>query len=169
MTRRAVALLGGLSLTGSCYEIDEIGPVTIFSFARGPLIAVIVACVIGGLAGAWLTRRPARRKNGLGYIALAAFIGAGIAPSAWRDRIIITPAVTEHTTGPWFLPQDHRIRYANVDFISIQNVQSFRSTHRTWFVHMKHGEIDTISMGDLGDNNEDVILSKLRAYGVRFR
>jgi hypothetical protein len=133
------------------------------------LIAVIVACVIVGLVGAWLTRRPVRRKNGFGYIALAAFLGAGIAPSAWRDRIIITPAMTEHTTGVWFVPQDHRIRYANVDFISIQNVQGFRSTHRTWFVHMNNGEVEKVSMGDLGNNNEDVIRSILRAYGVRFR
>jgi hypothetical protein len=151
------------------YRVDETGFTTTLTFSPELLLCLGIVCVAVGLAGVWCLTKPVHRRGGVAIIAVAMLAGLVVVPAMSDDRVQITETHAEQITRPFFSPRVNRIDYSLVDFVTIREVYSRRSTSRVWFVHQTNGAIEEIDFGDLWENNEAFIVRKLRNYGVRFR
>jgi hypothetical protein len=166
----AVVLAGLLAVSSGCYRIEEEGTTTTLRFSQELLLGLIAICVGGGLGCAWLVIRPKQRAKGILFTVVAGFFAVAILHAMWHDRVVLTPTGAEQTVAHlWFSPTVKRIRYAAVDYIAIREIQGRRFRQRVWFVHLIDGTLEEIDFGDLWENNEDLIVEKLRGYRVQFR
>lgn len=170
MTLRVVLLVGVLTVVAGCYKIDDDGATTTLTFSRNFLLGLTAGWTVAGLVVAWLATRLTQRRTGLVVIAAVAVLGVAVLPGMWRDRVVITSTTAEQSTGFWLAPTVSRIVYADVESITIKEVRGRRSReNRVWFVHQVNGETNEINPWDLWKNNEDLVVRKLREYGVKFR
>jgi hypothetical protein len=169
MTSRAVVLAGLLALSSGCYRIEEEGTTTTLRFSQELLLGMTVLCVGIVLAFGWWVMRPQpQRQKGIAVTVVAGFVCGAILSGMWQDRIVITPTEAVQPIGFWFAPAVKRIRYAAVESISIWEVPRRGHRRRVWFVRRIGGTVEEIEFGDLWVNNEELIVQKLRGYGVKF-
>ena len=170
MRLRTVVLVAVLSAIAGCYKIDDDGATTTLTFSRNFLLGLTAALIVAGVVGAWLATKPTQRSTGLILSAVVGVLGVVLLPGIWRDRVVITSTTARQSTGPWFAPTVNHILYADVESITIKDVRGRGSrTKRVWFVQQVNGETYEIYLWVLWENNEDLVVRKLREYGVKFR
>ena len=175
VARLRLGLLVGFALVNlGCYRIREDGGVTTLTYAHDTLLGLTSACVVVGLAGTWLLWKLGLRGPARIFAIVAGLFAVVIVPDLWLDRVTISATVAEQRTGFWFMPVTNRIRYADVDWVEIRLVttrgrRGVNYENRMWFIHRKDGSRRDINFGDLWEDNEVFIVSKLRGYGVQIR
>ena len=153
----------------STYRLEEVGTTATLRYQHGFVILVgVVSLLVLGVGLFLLLRSSARRFGAMLALfgGMFAFIGA---PDMWMDRVVITPTEIRQTMGFWFSPRyTIGFRYADVRLVSIRQVKQRRSTHRVWLVSYTSGIQEEISPGDLWDNSQNIIVERLRGFGVQF-
>jgi hypothetical protein len=153
----------------STYRLEEAGTTATLSYQHGFVLLVGAISLVVLAIGLIVLRRPAARRFG----AVLSFCGGLFvfiaAPGMWNDRVVITPTEIRQARGVWFLPQDTTgFRYSDVASISIRNVRKGRSSARVWLIAYTSGIHEEIDPGDLWADSEDIVVERLRGYGVQF-
>ena len=168
MKHRSIIVVLAPFMTPACYSVEDSGTTTTLSFHAGLILALGAVAAVALFVGIALARRRRSRSLGVGITLFGLFAGGIIVPAMWVDRVVITPTELRQKTGFWFAPTHKGFRYSDVESVSIRAVKSRRSTNRVWFLKLVGGGQGDIDPGDLWENNEGLVVDKLRGFGVRF-
>ena len=166
--RCAAAALALLSLAG-CHAVEESPERTVIRFdalSRVVMIAVPAAVIAAATALAYRFR-AARIPAGI-VIFCTAGLGGLLVPGMYLDAVVITPTEIDQPRGFWFERSPRGFRYADVRSVSIRDVREGEATIRVWTLRRKDGTTRELDPGDLWNFNEDLVVRKLRGYGVAF-
>ena len=181
--RKTVVLLMGLAATGcggdlraqsldsiaaarsSYYRIEEVGGTITLSYAHGFVFIVGVVSLVALAVGILLLSRPQSGRFGRGLTFFGGLFGLVGVPAMWSERVVITPTEIRQESVFWHLG----FRYSDVASIAIREVKSGRSYSRVWFITRTDGGQGEIDPGDLWDKNQDLVVDRLRRFGVRFQ
>jgi hypothetical protein len=169
----AVVTAGLVLLAGGCYDVREADGQTTIRFAAWvqALIVTVPLVLLVGVA-LFLRRGAAEQVKPWGLFAVLCAVAVGVVPGICLDTVTITPWRITQRTGFWFLPNEKGFAYAGVGEVSIVDhtlpTRRGLRTERHWIVRYRNGTTEDIDPGDLWDNNEDLVVRKLEAYGVRF-
>lgn len=171
MSYRSMMILAlGLS-TRQCYSVQDSGGTTTLGFRQELVLGLgAAALVLTAIGVAMVLARPGpKRVTRLVLAAYAIFVGVLILPAMWRDRIVISPTEIWQKSGPWFTPNHKGFRYQNVKSVLRLEISASLRSGRMWVVEYVDGGREEFNLGTLWENNEDVIVAKLRGFGVQFR
>jgi len=156
-----------VTITG-CYAVEESAEKTVIRFSPMSRLAMIAVPLFLLLVGFILCLFRATRVAGLLGICATVLLGVLVLPGMYMDTVVITPTGITQTTGLWFSPTVKGFQYADVRSVSILKVQKQRRTARIWVVQYNNGTTEEIDPGDLWEFNEELVVKKLRGFGVKF-
>ena len=188
-----------LLMASGCYTIEDDGATTTLRYSQQCILGLTVAWAIVGFVAAWFTSilvpelhlqfsrkaRARQRRRGVLVAIVAGVIGVIVIRGMWRESVVITPTVAEETLFRFSsAPMVRRITYSEVDSITIgprtrgrPAVPSgsgfllsyvFPKRPGKWFIH-RVGATDETYFGDVWNGNKELIIRRLRGYGVRIR
>lgn len=168
MGRRALPAL--LPLLAGCYVSDEDPDRIVFRFATWLLLLVGGVGVALAVVAVLVARsRADGRKKAIAVLLPALVLGLFL-PGMALDRVVVTPEEIQQTTGFWFLPNRKGFRYADVHSVRIlERVSSKGVPYDVWRIQFRNGRSEELDPGDLWEKSSEVIVPRLRAYGVDVR
>lgn len=164
--RRFVLLCLCMTICG-CTEATRTGDKAIWTFA--PWVGVLV--LLGALAGIgagflWMVFRD--KWTGIAGIAFFVIIGVIAAPAMFTDFCEVTPEGFHLRTGIWFAPNEHRIRFDEVNSMQMITERGRRSSSTFLVSQTRQGQVKT-PIGDLMRNGPiDDIIMQVRRRGIPF-
>jgi hypothetical protein len=165
---RTTALLAALMLCvfSGCYEHVSRGNESIYRFAWWVGPAVIAGGILAVPIG-WLIRKRVPRWGFVLMVMGPVLLGI-VAPSSYRDRVLIDDDRFEATYGFWFSPSVHRVRFDDLNEIHYVAVRGRRGriNHEIHCLK-KDGQTSVVHSGDLVKNTVPELLARASAKGVR--
>ncbi|MBX9678545.1 MAG: hypothetical protein K2X38_07255 [Gemmataceae bacterium] len=164
--RRLVFLCVCISLSG-CTEVTRTGDKAIWTFAPWVGLLVLLGALVGIAGGfLWLVFRD--KWTGIAGTAFFVILGVIAAPAMFTDFCEVTPEGFHLRTGIWFAPNEHRIRFDEVDSIHMTTERGRRSSSTFLVSNTRQGQVRT-PVGDLMRHGPiDDIIAQVRRRGIPF-
>jgi hypothetical protein len=127
-----------------------------------------VAIVTGALA-VLCFRRPRARRFGWIFGVVAFIAGALVAPSMFKDRIIVGSRSLTVKTGFWFAQLTKGFDYEGVSFVGFKAHRNLKGEEiLIWEIHYQDGNILGMELNDLWRLNAQETRAALETRGINF-
>lgn len=156
---------------GGCYDVSETPERTVLHFSSTVKVLLIVLPAAAMLVCMISLLRSSHRVSAIVLLCIALAFVVLVVPGICNDEVVVSDKGVWQRTGFWFAPTTKGFNCDGVLFVELIKVEkrSGRSRHEenVWVIHNRDNTHPRIDPGDLWDNNEALILQKIKGYGVK--
>lgn len=165
-----VAVIAWLA-AGGCYDVSETPERTVLHFGSTVKVLLVVVPALVVLAGLVNLIRSSSRGRAIVYLFIVVTLTVLLVPGIYNDEVVVSDKGVWQRTGFWFVPNTKGFNYDGVLFVELIQVEKRsrrgKRMENAWVIHNRDNTHPQIDPGDLWDNNEALILQKIKGYGVK--